>query len=179
MKPIQNYAEVKENEGFKKIIPGAYICRITGVIDHPEKEYLQVLFEIIDGEFKGYFADLNKSFGGDWRGVIRRSYKESALGFFKSFTTAIEKSNTGYSWDWNEEKLIGKLCVIVFGEEEFLTAEDEVKVSCKAQEVRSIPAFKEGKIVTPKIKKLKVQEQPPVELNDDVPGQNTFSDLPF
>lgn len=172
MKPIQNYNNVKENEGYKKLIAGAYVCRIINVIDHPDKEYLQILFDIISGEFKGYFGELNKSFGGEWRGVIRRSYKDSALSFFKSFTVAIEKSNPGYLWDWNETKLLGKVCVIVFGEEEYLTSEDEIKTTVKAQEVRSIQALEEGKIVIPKIKKLKVavaSEEPAVIKSNDLP----------
>ena len=33
---------------------------------------------------------------------------KKALPFFKAFITAVEKTNAGYQWDWDEKKLIGK-----------------------------------------------------------------------
>ena len=54
-----------------------------------------------------------------WGGNFFRSYKESTIGFFKGFITAIEKSNPAYRWDWNEQGLKGKLIGIVLQEEEY------------------------------------------------------------
>ena len=36
--------------------------------------------------------------------------------FSEAFITAIEKTNPGYKWDWDEKKLIGKNVIAVFGE---------------------------------------------------------------
>jgi hypothetical protein len=38
---------------------------------------------------------------------------------FKGFTTAIEKSNPGYQWNWDEASLAGKLIGILFRQEEW------------------------------------------------------------
>lgn len=87
-----NLENVQEAKDFTPVPPDGYICRITSVEDVPDKEYLRVEFDIAEGDFKGNYQTLyeNKGF---WGGSFVRSYKEKALPFFKSFTTAIENSN--------------------------------------------------------------------------------------
>lgn len=182
MKKIENWNEVKEAGNYKVLPAGPQICRITGAVDYIDKEYLEILFEIVDGEYKGYFTELSKAFPDNrWGGRAIRSYKAKALSFFKSFTTAVEKSNPGYKWDFDEKKLIGKFVVVNFGEEEWETPEGELKVLVKAQEFRSLVAFREGKIKTLDIKKLKKVEKkdkdPFADLNNDFNISN--DDLPF
>jgi len=156
-------------ESVKNIIPGAYICRITGVIDHPDREYLEINFDIAEGEYKNYYSDLFKQFGGNWRGRIYRSYKEKAMVFFKAFIVAVEKSNPGYTWNWDENSLINRLVVVVFGEEEYLW-EDELRINVKPQDTRSIEALREGKIKLPTLKKLPPAPAPVIiEPDKDLP----------
>lgn len=154
MKPIVGYDKINEAGEFINVKPGIYPAVITDVIDKPENEYLEVYFDIVDGEFKGHFAEMKKAMNKDVSKEIR-SYKTGALPFFKAFITAVEKSNAGYQWNWDEKTLKGKFIVAVFGEEEFKNDKGEVKVSCRVQEFRSIPAFKEGKLKVPELKKLK------------------------
>lgn len=174
MRVIEGWELINEAGELKTLPAGAYACKIIEVIDVPEKEYHEVYFDIVEGEFKGYFAALQTNTGKNY-GVIRRSYKANALPFFKGYITAIEKSNPGYKWDWDEKKLSGKFCAVAFRDEEYLK-DGEVKVMAKADEVRSLQALRAGEI---KIKLLKKLETPvavstpvaPVEISDD--------DLPF
>ena len=156
MKKIENYENIRDFSDVSLPV-GPQPCKITDVIDHPDKSYLEVRFDIDSGEFKGFYKNMFEK-NGSWRGTIIRSYKESALGFFKAFITAVEKSNTNYSWlanDWNEKSLIGKYVIVNFREEEYLAENNEIKTSIKPFEFRSIQAWKEGKIQTPK--KLEIE----------------------
>ena len=103
---------------------------------------------------------------------------DTALSFFKGFITAVEKSNPGYHWDWDEKKLIGKNVIAVFGDEEYEDKNGNIKIGTKLVEFRSLEAYKEGKITVPPLKKLerpepKVSESANLEqlqmLDDDFP----------
>lgn len=160
MKVVQNWSDVKEAGESRPIPRGIYICKVEDATDVGEKEYLKVKFDIADvadpanQEFIGEMGSRNEQFKS-WPnvGTITKSYKKSALPFFKAFITAIEKSNPGFIWRWDETTLKGKLFVAVFGEEEWWNGE-EIRVNCKVQEVRSIPAYKEGNIKLPELKKM-------------------------
>lgn len=175
MKPIVGYDLVNEAGELKRLPAGPQPCKIIEVVDVPEKEYLDVYFDIVKGEFEGYFAALQASTGKNY-GRITRSYKSNALPFFKAFITAVEKSNAGYKWDWNEKSLNGKFCVVNFREEEYVV-DGQVKVMAKAAEVRSAEAFNKGQIQILPMKKLEstpvVEERNlgSIEVDDD--------DLPF
>lgn len=147
MKPIQGYEDARDFSEIESLPVGPQACVITDVVDHPDKSYLEVKFDIVKGDYKGWFKSLEQNIKV-WRGVLNRSYKESALGFFKAFITAVEKSNKGYDFvgsGWNEKSLIGKYVYVNFREEEYLK-DGQVKVAVLPFEFRSIEAFNEGKI---------------------------------
>lgn len=158
MKEIKGYELVNEAGEFKRLPAGIYGVKITNVVDNPEKEYLEVYCDITKGEYANYFKTLVDSGMKDTSRTFR-SYKSNALPFFKAFITAVEKTNPGYKWDWDEKKLIGKNVIAVFGEEEYEDEEGEIKVSTKIQEFRSLQAYQEGKITVPPLKKLNKPEK--------------------
>lgn len=187
MKPIENWDLIDEAGEFKKLPAGIYLIQFTGVLNVPEKEYLETTCDIAQGDYKGYFKNLVAS-GLKDRSRFIRSYKQSALSFFKGFITAIEKSNDNFKWDWDENKIIGKKAVGVFAEEEYIDQEGNIKVRTKLHEVRSIPAFKEGKVKIPELKKVTEEELNQWRLehefaSDPVPGiENDLvpdEELPF
>lgn len=172
MKPIEGYDLVNEAGEFRKLPAGIYGVKITNVVDKSENEYLEIYCDIVKGEYANYFKTLVDNGLRDSSKSIR-SYKTNAIPFFKAFMTAVEKSNPGYKWNWDEKSLIGKNVIAVFGEEEYLK-DGEVKIGTKLVEFRSLEAFKEGKIQVPELKKLPANEVPvteqPVEINlDDLP----------
>lgn len=160
MKPISNYENVQDFSEVSRLPAGPQKCQILKVTDYPDKEYLAFEFDIVDGPFKGYFKSLAaNNTDGKWpaHGTFIRSYKESALGFFKGTITAIEKTNAGYNFlatNWNEKTLEKKWVVVNFREEEYADENGEVKVSTKPYEFRSVQSLKEGKIKVPEIKRL-------------------------
>lgn len=167
MRKIENFDEIKQETGevvefsnlLESLKPGPYICKILKVEDVVEKEYLKIAIDIADGELKGLFK---QAFNDDTRqdkkwpnvGILYRSYKKSAERFFAAFVTAVEKSNNGFAWNFDETKLKDKLLVCNFAEEEYLSEDydDEgnqiIKSSMKIRETRSIQALKDNKIKT-------------------------------
>lgn len=158
MKPIEGWDNIQENGEFRKLPAGIYGVRLTNVIDNAEGKYFEITCDIVKGEYANYFKaqvdaglkDGSKTF---------RSYKDTALTFFKGFITAVEKSNPGYHWNWDEKTLIGKNVIAVFGDEEYVK-DGEVRIGTKLVEFRSIDAWKEGKITVPPLKKLPPEEDP-------------------
>jgi len=167
MKKIENFDEVKKTSdevvSFDSLPIGPQICKILKVKDVVNKEYLQIEFDIADGDYKGFFADQKKNFNNeDWpsQGTLYKSYKSTAYKFFASFIIAIEKSNPKFEWVWDETKLEGQYFVANFAEEEWLDdTTNEIKVNVKCREVRSIQALKEGEVKLLKKKELSDSEK--------------------
>lgn len=159
MKPIEGYDLVNEAGEFKRIPAGIYGVKITKVVDNPTDQYLEIYCDITKGEYANYFATMVKNNLRDASKTIR-SYKQNALPFFKGFITAVEKTNPPYKWDWDETKLVGKNVIAVFGEEEYVDKEGNIKVGTKIMEFRSLEAYQQGKITVPPLKKLAEQDRP-------------------
>lgn len=161
MREIKDYASVTEQQGgeFEKLPAGGYICKITAVEDLPDKEYLKIEFDIADGKYKGWFADTYQR-ANFWGGRLVRSYKETAKGFFKGFTTAVEQSNAGYKWAWDEKSLVGKMIGIVLAMEEYIGNDSTVKERLYVAQNRSVDAIKKGDFKVPELKALKPEDRP-------------------
>lgn len=157
MQPIKEYEQVNENGSFEQLPVGAYVMTITEVIDNAEKQYLEIYSDVAQGEHKDFFRRMVMAGGMDASRSFR-SYKTSALVFFKRFIVSVEKSNQGYQWNWDEKSLIGKTVVAVFGEEEYVAKDGSVKTNVKIQEFRSVQALKENRIEIP-AKKVLTEEQ--------------------
>ena len=167
-----NLDNVQEAGDFNRLTPGGYICGITRVEDVPEKEYLKIEYDIAEGEFRNYFRQLSERFGF-WGGRFIRSYKDSALPFFRSFTKAVERSNKGYEFDYDEHKLVRKYIGLVLGEEEYISKDGEIKTRLYVASTRSVDAIKQGDFKVPELKKFKQKE--PVNNQPELDN----SDLPF
>lgn len=77
---------------------------------------------------------------------------EKCVAMFKGFTTAVEKSNPNYTWNWDEKTLIGKKVCGVFGLEEYEKQDGTIGTTTKLTQFRSLDKLQEVKI--PKVKKL-------------------------
>lgn len=134
MKAFNNYDDAKKAaqvSGTAKLPAGAYVCKIMGVRyeegtdGFSDKLILQ--FDITEGEYKDFFKkqyDANTSEDKKWKGTVRiyvptddGSEKDGwTKRSFAGWIDAVEKSNSGYSWAWDEQSLKNKTLGIVFGE---------------------------------------------------------------
>lgn len=91
---------------------------------------LLISFDIVEGTYKDFFANDYKSNMNEdkkWRGRRRLNVPkddgsekdEWAKSAFGKATWAIEESNPGYTWDWNEAGLKGKYVGVLFREKEW------------------------------------------------------------
>lgn len=159
MKKISGYDKIQESGSFKKLPVGGYVVKILNATDVPDKEYLRLSFDVAEGPNKGFFAEEYKNDTREdkkWpnAGTFVRSYKEKALPMMKGFTTAVEKSNKNYTWNFDESTLKGKLVGLVIGEEEFVNSSGKMRTRTYVNAVRSVDIIREGKFEVPELKKL-------------------------
>ena len=156
MKQI-NLNNVQEAGEYKTLPAGAYICKIISAVDHPDKEYLLITYDIARGEYTGYYSEMRENHP-DWAsvGTFYRSYKSTALPMFKRFCSAVSKSNMNFVFDGNinadEHTLAGKLIGIVLGEEEYYSNSGDLKTRLVV--AKEFPCAELDKQKVPALKKL-------------------------
>lgn len=174
MQPITNIASVQEAGDSKRMPAGAYICKYTKVEDNPKKSYLYMEFDVAEGEFKGYYEELENNIDF-WAGRCYRSYKEKALPMFKRMCSAVTKSNKGFIFDGNEHcdesTLVGKKVGMILGEEEYIGNDGSIKSRLYVAREISIDDLKAGKYKIPEIKKVN-------EISEDVKQNDDFMNIP-
>lgn len=163
----RNWENVRAFSERRKLPVGAYVCRIKQAVVKNESYGTQLclLFDIEDGEFAGYYGDdyaQNQNEGKKWKGVLRyfiptddgSDRDEWTKSRFKGLITAIEESNRGYTFDWDERSLKGKIVGILFRNEEW---EYDGKTGWTAKPFLAISAdnVADGKFTIPKDKPLK------------------------
>lgn len=171
MKPINNWNDVKAVSERPKLPVGGYVCKIMGA---EEKTYqgqngafskLEVSIDIYEGDYNGFYADDYRAQNREdkkWGGVVRlyvptddgSDTDEYTKSIFKGFTDAVEDSNPNYHWDWDEEKLKGKIVGCLFRNEEW---EFNGNSGWKVKPFKFVSAdiIREEKFTMPKDKPLK------------------------
>jgi len=133
---IMNWEGVEESTPFEKLPAGAYVVTITDVEDVEDREYLNVVFDIKEGEYSGFYSD---DFGkkNPWSHRFVRSYKETAEGMFKAFLSRLQESNRGFTvatWqrNCNPHDLVGLELGIVLQTEYYTNdrGEDKERLNC-------------------------------------------------
>lgn len=148
-----DWSAIEDAPKYEKPKPGGYIAKIVGVTDNEEKEYLSIEWDFIDGPLAGYNERTFEYFGGRWPYILIRSYKHTALRFFKAFKTALEASNPGYHFDEDDlQSMVGKKIGIVLGEEEY-----NGKIRLRAEEAHSVATILKGLYKIPSVKREKKQ----------------------
>lgn len=77
---------------------------------------------------------------------------ENCIALFKGFTTAVENSNPGYVWNFDEKSLINKKLCGVFALEEYEKQDGTIGTAVKLSQFRSLDKLSEVKI--PRVKLL-------------------------
>ena len=174
----------------EKLPPGGYVCEIKDVVVRPSSkgnEMMCLSLEVKQGEFAGIFAknfEQKKNFDphAKWpctyyqlTGLDESHPDERSQSRFKGVLTAIEDSNAGYKWNWDEKSLIGKTVGVVFREEEY-DYMGHTGTSTKPYYLRRADGVEEAKI--PKMRTLDtstaapsqgVQNQTSVTADDALP----------
>lgn len=164
----QNWENVQAITEKKALPAGGYVIKIIAAkvstynYNGQSFDKLEIAFDINDGEYKGFYQqdfDAQQQEDKRWKGVKRFNVPTDdgsdadALSqrILKGATEALEDSNPGYRWDWDETKLKGKLVGCIFRLEEWAM---NGKKGWKAQPFKFVPVedIKSGNFKQPKFK---------------------------
>lgn len=125
-----NGFEAKKAGGakFPELPVGGYVCKVMNaeVTSGMYGDQLIVSYDVAEGENKDFWR---KAYAEDsrpdkkWGGVMYlnipdENTEQKKRIAFENFAYALEDSNAGYHWDWDETKLKGKMLGIIVSEKE-------------------------------------------------------------
>lgn len=204
MKKPQNWENVQAARERVPLPVGAYLIKIIDAKqedvtakDDPGTVLFSVLkigLDITEGEFAGYYQnDYSAQQGEDkrWKGVLRQylpkddgtekdGWTASAL---KALVEAVEESNPGFHFDWDEKKLKGKVAGCLFRSEEW-AFDGRTGWTTRPYKLISVETLRSGKYRLPKEKPLPENKRPvsidiAPDNQDFTPVSADDEDLPF
>ena len=127
MESFNGYKAEKAATGKETLPTGGYVAKILDAkeIVYSWGKVLNISFDIVEGEHKDFFkADYAANTKEDkkWRGVYRLNEPKDdgteqdgwTKNAFGNAMYAIEASNGGYHWNWDEKTLKGKTIGVLF-----------------------------------------------------------------
>lgn len=195
MKPFNNWNDVQATTERPKLPMGGYVCKILNaevITTRSGSELLKVSFDIFDGEYKDFYKNDYRSQNSEnkyWKGFISYflpledgSEKDNwTKSKFKAFINAVEESNRGYHWDWNESGLKDKSIGMITRNEEW-EYEGKTGFRVKPYLFIEVERIKKGNYTLPNDKYLNGDAPAPATTNT-INNSEDFSaiddDLPF
>lgn len=177
-----NDIQSKVDGGFEPLPAGPYVARIIDATDKPEKEYVELIWDIAEGPRTGYYDD---SWGQNhpYAHNLYLSYKDTALGMLKGRLEVIAASNQGFdpfaAWDAGRLDMFkGRLIGINLQEEEYERNDGEIGTRLNVCAVMDAQKVRDGQVKTrdkktlngkPAQKSTKTATTPTPEWNGEIP----------
>lgn len=185
-----NGAKAQRQSGGRENLPvGGYVAKILDatVAHYDFGDVLILSFDIAEGQFAGFFKNdymENPNEDKKWRGTCRLNIPKDdgterdswSKNKFNGFIYSIEDSNPGYTWDWNEAMLKGKMIGVLFREEEW-EYNGNTGMSTRCYAVDAVSVIHEGKYKIAKPKMLKKDNVYPAPTMTNAGADD--GDLPF
>jgi len=122
MKQFKGYGR-KEQYEYEALPKGAYVIKLLSIKEEANKNgngtHLKIAFDIAEGEYAGFYKRAfendsreDKKWPADGQLVISAPEDNSEqwiVDNFNKFMTAVEDSNEGYHWNWDENTLKNKV----------------------------------------------------------------------
>jgi hypothetical protein len=153
-------------------VAGPYIAKIISAEETNSKagnKMLVLSIDIAEGPFKSFYSDLSNRVTKNCLLKHYRVLSEDNAGYLKGDILAIEHSNEGFKYDFNEKSFEGKFVGINLREEEYKASDGNIKISFKILHLCGVPDVKKGAIKAPKPKLLAMQAQSREAGSDDLP----------
>ncbi len=174
-----NFDSINENGASRRLPMGAYVAIIKDVVDVPDKQYLEINYDIAEGEYKGIALEAYEAWGR-WSHSFRLYYTEKAMWRFKKFIVRCEATNPNFAFDWNNPKcLVNRGIGLVIGFRQYYSSKDgSLKEALDVQDFVTANDIREGKI--PNDPKVVAPKNPPVVVAQAAdPVEFNSDDLPF
>ena len=187
-----NGLEIKKSVSASEPLPaGGYVAKILNakVEEYSWGEVLVISFDIADGEYKDFFSKQYKENTREdkkWKGNFRltvpqenNQYFDSQKRTFGNAIWAIEESNPGYHWDWNEAALKGKMVGVLFRNFEWSMDDGRSGWSTECCTFVSVEDVRTGNFKQPKDKPLRNKAANNANANNFAPLDDLDDSLPF
>lgn len=160
MKATYKNCEPKKSGNFIELPPvGAYIGEIQAVreIEIYDRPAIELFIEITEGEYANRFHEVHEDqkerFGdtAKYKGIFRlfpylgENDEDWRKKVFEENLWAVEQSNPGYTWDWDEKKLKGKKVGISI-RKRLYTYNGKDRETTEIGRLESIEEIKAGKV---------------------------------
>lgn len=195
IKHFGDYDKVQGYQDRPQLPVGGYVMRIMGaeVKENRIGQYVQVSMDIAEGQYKDFFAndyraqDQDKKWHCNYLLNVPLDDGSEKDGWtkrrFKTFTEALEASNDGYHFDWDEKKFKGLMIGGLFNTREYKTNDGRRGRSTNLAQVCSVEKIRTGKFKIPKDQLLK-EESDAAEPSSTSTTSGGFTvvhddDLPF
>lgn len=163
----KGYENAKAYTEQERLPIGGYVLKIMGaeVKEYTWGNVLVISFDIAEGEHKGFYAENYRSQTMEdkkWKGTKRLNIPSGDgseqdnrdMSIFKTAMNAIEDSNPGFHWDWDESNLKGKLVGAVFNNKEYdFNGRNGFYTNCYS--FKTVEDIRNGKFKIPKDSLLK------------------------
>lgn len=128
-----NDVKIERSASTRETLPaGGYVCQILSarVEENDWGDTLVIAHDVCEGEYAGIFKrdyDNNQNDNKKWRGTFRLrlpkddgteqdAWKKRSLG---NTVWALEQSNPGFAWNWDEKSLKGKKIGLIYRNKEW------------------------------------------------------------
>lgn len=179
---VKNWELIEESAVGEKLPAGGYVVRIVDVNDVPEKEYLWIVYDILESNVDGKLSTDHAGHYGDdfgkqnpWAHRFTRSYKDSAEGMFKAFLSRLEESNRGKfdakAWQGksDEREFVGLELGVVLQTRYYTNEKGEDKEALEVRGVYASQDIRSGDFKVPA----------PNDKREKAPAAGFFDDVPF
>ena len=177
-----DYDSIKGYADYEMLPKGGYVVKILGVSIGQTgdfRQYLKLSCDIVEGEYANFYANQYKANTNEdkhWTcnllqniptddGSERDGWTKKA---FRTMIDALEESNPGFHWDWNETKLKGLIVGGLFNEREYEGRDGSIKRATNLAKFCSVDKIRNGKYTLPKDKLL----------NHSAPVNDGFMSIP-
>lgn len=167
IKRFNDYNETQAYTDFQQLPKDGYVLRIMGaeVCENNKGQYIKISCDIAEGEYKDFYANEYKNQqqedkkwhcnyllsvpnddGSEQDGWTKRR--------FKTVIEALEDSNPGYHFDWDEKKFKGKLVGGLFNEREYEANDRTIKRTTNLAQMCAVEKIRSKTFKLPKDKLL-------------------------
>lgn len=176
-----NWTEVEESGNGAGLPVGGYVLVITGAQDNPAGEYVEVTYDVAEGDHASHYSD---TWGKNnaWAHSQRVYYKGNAQGMFKRFLKKLEDSNSDFvigAWQQtsDERAFIGKKIGGIVQKRLYTNSDGEDKETLEVARWESADDIRSGNFKMPEPRDNRDKS---ASCKAPAPNQpDMYSDIPF